>query len=73
MDINNMKDDAKKFADSEIGKQVIGGAEHLAHEKIAEVRKMADTKGLGDMLDGVINMAEQKTGMDIDGDGDTGK
>ncbi len=34
---------------------------------------MAKEKGLGGVMNMVVNMAEEKTGVDIDGDGDIGK
>jgi D-alanyl-D-alanine dipeptidase len=68
-----MKAEAEALAKNPIAEGVMGMVGNVAHEKVAEMHQMADAKGLGGIMDTVVNMAEAKTGMDIDGDGDVAK
>lgn len=82
MDIPDMNDvtnnakkiaDIQKLADTDIGKELVNKIADVGHSKVAEIRKIATDKGLGSAFDKILDIAEEKTGLDIDGDGDTGK
>lgn len=80
MDINNVSketkdlaDKAKALADTQVGKEIVHTVGNMAHEKLSEVKKEAAAHGLGGLVDLAVNLAEQKTGMDLDGDNDVGK
>lgn len=72
-DVGGIADEAKKLADSQVGEALIEKAKDVLEDKVAEVKEMADKKGLGVAVDAVVNIAEEKTGVDIDGDGDVAK
>jgi len=74
-DINTdaMKAEAEALAKNPIAEGVMGMVGNAAHEKVAELEKMADEKGLGGIMNTIVNLAEDKVGMDIDGDGDIAK
>jgi hypothetical protein len=42
------------------------------HGAVAQAKAKADAAGLGGVFEQLENAAEQKIGMDLDGDGDTG-
>ena len=64
---------AKALTDSVMGQEVVGKVKDVAHEKLDEIKKVAESKGLGGMFSTAENMLEDKMGVDLDGDGDTGK
>ena len=51
---------------------VVGDAVFSAQKLVDDVEAKADAVGLGGVADNLINNAEKKVGMDLDGDGDTG-
>lgn len=72
-DVGDITEEAKKLADTTVGEGLIEKAKDIVDDKVAEVEKIADERGLGGVFDKVENMIEEKTGMDIDGDGDIAK
>ncbi len=68
-----LADKAKALADTDVGKEIVHTVSNMAHEKLTEVKHAASASGLGGLVDLAVNLAEQKTGMDLDGDNDIGK
>ncbi len=68
-----LADKAKALADTEVGKEIVHTVGNMAHEKLTAVKHAAAASGLGGLVDLAVNLAEQKTGMDLDGDNDIGK
>jgi hypothetical protein len=51
---------------------VVDKINDVTGDAIDKVEAVADKIGLGGVLDNVVNAAEDKIGLDIDGDGDEG-
>ncbi len=64
---------AKDFSRTEIGKKVVSGAKGAVQSKVRDLKRSANAKGVGGVLDLALDLAEKKTGIDLDGDGDAGK
>jgi hypothetical protein len=72
-ELGALKGKARAFSESPLGKQVVAGVENIAREKLRDVKRSAAKSGMGGALDVAVNLAEDKTGIDLDGDGDVGK
>jgi hypothetical protein len=76
MDINDtlkdMAGDLSENVSDMVKEGVVDKINDVTGEAIDKVEAVADKVGLGDMLDGVVDKAEDTIGMDIDGDGDKG-
>jgi hypothetical protein len=74
IDPQNLKDEAQALEGSPVAKEVVGNVvDSMTASKIAEVKAKANEFGLGSMVDNLVNAAEEKIGMDLDGDKDIGK
>ena len=75
MDIKNIVDTAENVIQQAGGAQNVPGVAQVTgavHGAVAQAKAKADAAGLGGVFEQLENVAEQKIGMDLDGDGDTG-
>ena len=68
-----LADKAKALTETTVGKEIVHAVGNMAHGKLAEVKHAAAASGLGGLVDLAVNLAEQKTGIDLDADNDIGK
>lgn len=67
--IGDVTDLAKKAA---LENDTVANVVESVSDNLDKVESLADTLGLGDELDTIVNKVEDTIGLDIDGDGDTG-